>query len=231
MNSMKKLLFLGDSLTDCYHNFDSDSLGEGYVRMIAESLHYGQREVSVTNKGIDGFTLPLLLRLWKNECTQLRPDAISILIGVNDAGVIMENEPASGLPGSSGLSGSAGLPGSAGRSSALSASLDDFRIGFRALLEEIRKTCTCPVFVLEPFIFSRPAEYAAWRPLLASISAIEQDESDRFRLRFLPLQKKLDTAVSALGCEEITLDGIHLTTEGHRILADTFLRAWREPTP
>lgn len=208
MNAMKKLLFLGDSLTDCYHNFDSDSLGEGYVRMIAESLHYGQGEVSVTNKGIDGFTLPLLLRLWKNECTKMQPDAISILIGVNDAGVIMENEPP-----------------------AFSASLDDFRIGFRALIEEIRKTCSCPVFVLEPFIFSRPAEYAAWRPLLASISAIEQDESDRFRLRFLPLQEKLDTAVSALGFDEITLDGIHLTTEGHRILADTFLRAWRETTP
>jgi|LAHS01.1.fsa_nt_gb acyl-CoA thioesterase-1 len=218
MNAMKKLLFLGDSLTDCYHNFDSDSLGEGYVRMIAESLHYGQGEVSVTNKGIDGFTLPLLLRLWKNECTKMQPDAISILIGVNDAGVIMENEP------------SASLPGSAGRN-AFSASLDDFRIGFRALIEEIRKTCSCPVFVLEPFIFSRPAEYAAWRPLLASISAIEQDESDRFRLRFLPLQEKLDTAVSALGFDEITLDGIHLTTEGHRILADTFLRAWRELTP
>ena len=94
MNAMKKLLFLGDSLTDCYHNFDSDSLGEGYVRMIAESLHYGQGEVSVTNKGIDGFTLPLLLRLWKNECTKMQPDAISILIGVNDAGVIMPGFPA-----------------------------------------------------------------------------------------------------------------------------------------
>ena len=208
MKAMDKLLFLGDSITDSYHDYDTDGLGEGYVRMVAESLHYGQGDVSVTNKGFDGFTLPLLLRMWKNECRDIRPDFISILIGVNDAGVIMENEPP-----------------------AFSASLDDFRIGFRELIEEIRKTCSCPVFVLEPFIFSRPAEYAAWRPLLASISAIEQDESDRFRLRFLPLQEKLDTAVSALGFDEITLDGIHLTTEGHRILADTFLRAWRETTP
>ena len=29
---MKRFVFLGDSITDCYHSFDPDNLGEGYVR-------------------------------------------------------------------------------------------------------------------------------------------------------------------------------------------------------
>jgi lysophospholipase L1-like esterase len=205
---MDKLLFLGDSLTDAFHSYDSDGLGEGYVRRIAESLHYGQGGVSVTNKGIDGFTLPLLLRLWKNECTSLSPDAISVLIGVNDASVIRLN--------------------SSGNESLLSAALDDFRIGFLALIEEIRKTCTaCPIFILEPFIFSKPAEYTAWRPLLEELSRIERTEAERAGLHFLPLQAKLDRAAETEGIDRITVDGIHLTEEGHAILADTWLRAWR----
>lgn len=233
---MKKLLFLGDSITDSFHNFDSDGLGEGYVRQIAESLHYGQGTVRVSNKGIDGFTVPLLLRLLKNESAAWEaPDCLTVLIGVNDAGVMMsgadvlsENGPArQAADHSSEASETDAEDTDAFRcSSRFTAGLDDFRIGFKTLIEMLRQKTSCPIFIMEPFIFSYPAEYALWRPLLESLAKIEREEAARYGLEFLPLQESLDTAVRAQGAGAVTVDGIHLTDEGHRILSAVWLRAY-----
>ncbi|MBR5488179.1 MAG: lipase, partial [Firmicutes bacterium] len=81
---MKNLLFLGDSITDCNHYFDPDNLGYGYVRMISYKLKTPDKNYQVFNKGNDGFTVSALRRLWKRSCLNLKPDFITILIGIND---------------------------------------------------------------------------------------------------------------------------------------------------
>lgn len=196
---MEQLLFLGDSITDCYHFFDTDNLGEGYVRMIAEHLGYGFDRVEVLNKGIDGFTLPSLLRLWKRDCVELHPDKITILIGINDVGVIKNTGADVGF------------------------ALEEFKIGCETLIETIRMTCACPIILMEPFVFAYPAEYSSWKPLLAEINCILAGVAKRYGLTWIPLQEELDRAVERAGYEGITIDGIHLTTEGHQIIAEKWL--------
>ncbi|MCP4268014.1 MAG: SGNH/GDSL hydrolase family protein [Candidatus Brocadiaceae bacterium] len=81
------ILFQGDSITDCGRNGeDPNSLGEGYVSMIIAMLSekYSQYNSKYLNRGISGDRIGDLAIRWKTDCIDLKPDLLSILIGVND---------------------------------------------------------------------------------------------------------------------------------------------------
>ena len=80
-----RYLFQGDSITDCgrgdYKN--PHATGGGYVRLLeAELTALGDCEVM--NTGVSGDKVTNLLVRWKPDCLNLKPDVVTILIGVND---------------------------------------------------------------------------------------------------------------------------------------------------
>ena len=53
---MKKIIFLGDSITDASHCFLENPLGNGYVNMVAEKLNDsggGRKKYDIMNRGHD----------------------------------------------------------------------------------------------------------------------------------------------------------------------------------
>jgi lysophospholipase L1-like esterase len=81
------ILFQGDSITDCGRNReDPDSLGDGYVNLITETLsdRYSQSNLKFINRGISGDKIGDLQLRWDTDCINVKPDILSILIGVND---------------------------------------------------------------------------------------------------------------------------------------------------
>ena len=197
---MSTLLFLGDSITDCNHNFEPENLGFGYVRMISEKINTPDHKYQVLNKGNDGFTISALSRLWNRSCKALQPDYITILIGINDLSM-MKNT---------------------GRT--VSVGLAEFRQQYEALIEDIRTTTDCPILLMEPFIFPCPAEYRLWEPELQMISKIILDIAEKYELAFLPLWEMLSSSAKENGTSALTTDGIHLTSYGHSLLADKWLK-------
>ena len=197
---MKTLLFLGDSITDCNHYFDSENLGYGYVRMIEKQINTPDKNYQVQNFGNDGFTVPALRRLWQRKGLNLKPDFITILIGINDLAVIKNT----------GITPSVGLA--------------QFREQYQALIEDIRLMTDCPILLMEPFIFPHPAEFATWEPELHQMNKFIRQLAVDNGLFFLPLWENLLSAAKKDGFSEITTDGIHLTAEGHKILADQWIR-------
>lgn len=197
---MKTLLFLGDSITDCNHYFDPENLGYGYVRMIEKQINTPDKNYQVQNFGNDGFTVPALRRLWQRKGLNLKPDFITILIGINDLAVIKNT----------GVTPSVGLA--------------QFREQYQALIEDIRLMTDCPILLMEPFIFPHPAEYASWEPELHQMNKLIRQLAFDNGLFFLPLWEDLLSTAQKEGFSEITTDGIHLTAEGHKILADQWIR-------
>lgn len=197
---MKTLLFLGDSITDCNHYFDPENLGYGYVRMIEKQINTPDKNYQVQNFGNDGFTVPALRRLWQRKGLNLKPDFITILIGINDLAVIKNT----------GITPSVGLA--------------QFREQYQALIEDIRLMTDCPILLMEPFIFPHPAEYASWEPELHQMNEFIRQLAFDNGLFFLPLWEDLLSTAQKEGVSEITTDGIHLTAEGHKILADQWIR-------
>jgi len=81
------ILFQGDSITDSGRkNNHNDSLGDGYVMMTAAWLSalYPEYHIKFYNRGIGGNRIRDLRNRWKKDCLDLRPNLISILVGVND---------------------------------------------------------------------------------------------------------------------------------------------------
>lgn len=196
---MKEILFLGDSITDCDHSFDPEDLGHGYVRMIAEYFSAQSSDVHIHNRGMDGLTVNALKRLWNLCCSNIKPDFITILIGINDIAV-MKNT---------------------GKDPKLA--LLEFESQYNALIHQIKSQSDCPILLMEPFIFPYPAMFTSWESDVKAMNRIIQRIAIQHNLAFLPLWNALSDVASITGYDAVTLDGIHLTNTGHQILANLWM--------
>jgi lysophospholipase L1-like esterase len=86
-----KLLMIGDSITDVQRKRPvgegkDDALGKGYVSLVHALLHTGYPELAirVVNMGISGNTTRDLKQRWQPDVVDLKPDWLSIMIGIND---------------------------------------------------------------------------------------------------------------------------------------------------
>ena len=147
-----RILFLGDSITDCGHCFTPDNLGDGYVKEIARRLQDtpGGRTLraapqppapaglQITNGGTDGFTLPRILQKWQQMYRGTVYDTVVIAGGINDVSVACISFPY--------------------RTSVLAQSTDALRQLLCGLLQNgVRR-----ILVLEPFLFPVPASRQLW---------------------------------------------------------------------
>ncbi|MEM9917204.1 MAG: SGNH/GDSL hydrolase family protein [Bacteroidota bacterium] len=86
------ILFQGDSITDAGRNRNVQNanngagMGFGYAYQIASHLlgRYPDRAFKCYNRGISGHKVFQLSDRWKEDCLDLKPDVLSLLIGVND---------------------------------------------------------------------------------------------------------------------------------------------------
>jgi len=86
-----KLLMIGDSITDVGRarpigEGRNDELGKGYVSFVDALLNsvYPQAAIRVINMGISGNTVRDLKARWQTDVLNLKPDWLSIMIGIND---------------------------------------------------------------------------------------------------------------------------------------------------
>lgn len=91
LNSNQKLVFIGDSITDCgrAHPIGEGSggaLGNGYVAQTDALLRavYPELAARIINVGISGNTVRDLKSRWERDVMDLKPDWLSVMIGTND---------------------------------------------------------------------------------------------------------------------------------------------------
>lgn len=196
---MKNFVFLGDSITDAERLWlpEYKGLGNGYVQLLAEKLSH---EFTVINKGHDTFTLPFLLRNLETDCLSFSPAAVSILIGINDVGIA--------------------------KNTGKSLRAQEFASNYDTLIRRLLEASISSVFLLGPFVFSRPQEYLNWLPELREAEHTIETLARQYQLPFLPLQDRMQEAEKEYGTDALTPDGIHLTAFGHELLAKWWLEAF-----
>lgn len=193
-------LFQGDSITDANRNrADGASLGSGYALM-ASGL-YGARNpacaVKFLNRGISGDRVKNLEARWTEECLALKPDVLSILIGINDVWRRYDAKDPT--------------------------SAEIFETGYRRLLERVRRETKATVLLLEPFLLHVSAERETWREDLDPKRAAVRKMAREFDTLFIPLDELFTEAAKGSGAAFWAADGVHPTPAGHALIAQAVL--------
>lgn len=195
---MTHLLCLGDSITDCGRLFDDPPLGNGYVHLLSRKLKEQNMHWNITNCGVNGFTTARLLANAEPFYLPQKADLVTILIGINDIGLMMNTN----------------------RTADQKKQMMNHTLAqYRQLLQCLSRL-KCPVILMEPFIFPCPREYQNWIPLVETLSQGIFHLSEEFHFPYLLLHHYLNKEAKRLGTETLTPDGIHLTPYGHELLAD-----------
>ena len=86
LKDSEKILFIGDSITDCGRFDGNFLLGNGYVKFFSDMLTVREPEknIQIINRGISGNTVIELKERWHEDVIYHSPDWLSIKIGIND---------------------------------------------------------------------------------------------------------------------------------------------------
>lgn len=203
-----KILFQGDSITDCGRSRELDSdLGKGYPRLVEAALGFEEPgEHEFINKGISGNRIVDLYARIKREIINLKPDFMSILIGVNDVWHDRGEDP-NGVDAEK-----------------------YFKI-YSMLIEEVKAALPdIKIIILEPFVLKGPSTEADWdifHPEVLKRAKKAKEIAEKFGLPFVPLQKGFDELCEKAPSTYWLKDGVHPTAKGHEFIKQEWLKAYK----
>jgi len=211
---MKKILFQGDSITDCGRKRENNThLGMGYALLVKAQLGFdspGQYEFY--NRGISGNRIVDLYARIKADIINLAPDYISILIGVND--VLHE------FGGHNGVDA------------------DKFEKIYSMLIEEIKQALPdVKIIIMEPFCLkglytdNTENEPNKWDELSAEVrerAKRAKNVAEKYNLTFVEIQEVLDKATMIMNDAYWLADGVHPKEMGHELLKREWIKAFEK---
>ena len=194
------IVFQGDSITDegrkkdVLEPNDNKALGKGYAAMAAGHILLANpgMDIKCYNRGISGNKVPDLAARWDQDTVALKPDILSILIGVND------------------------LWHTLAFGKTYKGTIQDYEAGYRALIERSQKEIPgVRIVICEPFTTRTTDDF---KPL-AEYRAVSRKLADEMKLTFVPFQSLFDEAVKSAPAEFWLWDGIHPSAAGHAVMA------------
>ncbi len=204
---MKTFLFQGDSITDAGRddeNQDNFGLGCGYAFLLASDIEKNNKsKIKFINRGKSGDRITDVYARIKEDIINLKPDYMSILIGVNDV--------------SHELTMNCGV------------TPKKFRMIYELLIEEIKDSLPeINIIILEPFVLKGSATEKLWDEFnceVRKLADVAKQVSQKYALKFVLLQDKFDE----LSCDGDTrywsVDGIHPTSAGHQVIKEELQKA------
>jgi lysophospholipase L1-like esterase len=202
------ILFQGDSITDAgrdrkrVNNANEPSaLGTGFVFLAASQLlaEHFEAKPRIFNRGISGNKVFQLAERWDTDCIALKPDVVSILIGVNDYWHTFKHE--------------------------YNGTVEKYEGDYRALLERTRRELpTVTLVICEPFVLRCGEVNEKWFPEFDRYRAAAKKVSTEFNAIFVPFQSLFDEAGKKAPPRYWAGDGVHPTIAGAYLMAQAWLK-------
>jgi lysophospholipase L1-like esterase len=201
------VLFQGNSITDAGRSRDQalkaneqGPLGNGYAWLAASQLLVDRPndELSIYNRGISGNKVFQLADRWQEDCLDIKPDVLSILIGVNDIWHMLDGK--------------------------YDGTVEKFVTDYRALLERTRAALPkVKLVICEPFLLRCGAVDDRFFPLFDHYRGTARELAESFGGLFVPFQAMFDRAVAYAPPIHWAADGVHPTTAGASLMAHNWL--------
>jgi len=201
-----RVLFQGDSITDGERNRNDCPhllLGQGYQFIIAArfSALYPEKRVTFINRAVSGNNVNMMAARWQTDTLNLKPDLLSILIGINDSGI--------------------------GGGDERKVPLEQYEQVYDKLLADARAANPNIRLVLgEPFYLPKEGrkEGDARDQDIRQRQAIIAKLATKYQAALVKYQKVFDDACKRAPAPFWAADGVHPTYSGHQLMADEWVR-------
>lgn len=202
-----RIVFAGDSVTDMGSAKPvgeglSDNVGRGYVRVLENmfAAYYPEVFLRVTNSGISGNTSRDLLERYDRDVVDLKPDWVSICIGINDVWRQFDS-PA--------ILDSHVLP-------------DEYERNVEEMILRVKDNVK-GIFILSPYIME-PNREDAMRKRMDEYVEISKKLAEKHGCIFVDFQKMYEEYCQIRYSGYIAWDRIHPNQIGATLMAKEFLK-------
>jgi len=202
------ILFQGDSITDAGREKvkqlpnNAGSFGQGYAFLAASALlkTLPEKNLTIYNRGISGNKVYQLAERWQKDCLDLKPDVLSILIGVNDYWH-KRNGQYNGTP-------------------------EVYEKDYRKLIQATKdKLPNIKLVICEPFyVLNTSAVDGTWSAPMKEYQEAAKQIAHDFNTLWVPFQQVFDEAVKHAPATYWTGDGVHPGMPGAQLMAEAWLR-------
>ena len=208
IGSKSKLIMIGDSVTDCGRARPVgeglfEAIGKGYVGYVQGLIEatYPEKQIRVVNTGSSGFTVRDLSNSWKTDVLDLKPDWLSIMIGINDvwrqfhSPLITEEH----------------------------VYLDEYKQTLEKLVKDTLPKLKGMV-LMTPF-YMEPNKNDNMRATMDQYGQAVKDIAKKYNTVFVDLQAAFDELFKHFHSNNIAWDRVHPNNVGHMAIARAFLKA------
>ena len=208
-NTGDVVLFQGDSITDWGRDHSKNepnttsALGSGYTLIAASQLllNHADKNLQIYNKGVSGNKVFQLAERWDTDCLALKPNILSIHIGVND----FWHTLGGGYTGT----------------------IDTYITDYKKLLDRTKAALpNVKLVICEPFALKGvKAVDDKWYPTFDLFRKAAADIASQYGAIFVPYQTVMDKAIQTAPAPYWNMDGVHPSVAGEALMAQTWLKA------
>lgn len=210
----KKILFQGDSITDCGRDRNNFyGMGGGYPNLVKAALGFDcPDEYEFINRGISGDRIVDVYARIKKDFINLKPDYASILIGVNDTWheVNIEN----------------------------GVDTAKFEKIYSMLIEEIFEALpNLKLFLIAPYVLEgsgtcnteeNPNKWEVFKSDVEAKAMVVKKLAEKYNLPLVELQPEFDNACKLAPNDYWAYDGVHPTACGHELIKRLWIEKFNE---
>lgn len=203
-----KLVMIGDSITDCGRarpvgDAENEGLGNGYVSLVHAFLTatYPRHHIQVVNTGVGGNIVQDLAARWQSDVLDLRPDWLSVKIGINDVwhkfNLLYHVD--------------------------WDAALETYTSTYEALIQKTRPQLK-GLILMTPYLIE-PNRHEPMRAMMDRYGAAVRMLAEKYQAVFVDTQAAFDVVMKDVDPLSLAEDQVHPGLVGHAILARAFLTA------
>jgi lysophospholipase L1-like esterase len=205
-----KLLFIGDSITAGGRNVSQpgegrtdEAYGSGYVLFVKSLLEIIQPDsrIRVLNRGVSGNTVRELATRWQADVLDIRPDWLSVMIGINDVWRQFDTP----------------------LRTEIHVSLEEYTTTLRSLLAAVRPSLKGLVICSPYVIDANSAD--PMRAAMDRYGAAARSLAKEFDATFVDTQTAFDDYLRHHHPNQLCWDRIHPSATGHMLIAKAWLDA------
>lgn len=194
-----RILFQGDSITDCHRDREDFNSLAGYTSEVAKKLN---GDYVFINRGISGDTSKMLLNRYEQDIKDLAPDVMTLLIGINDVWRFHDQN--------------------------LYTSPQEYYKNVESVLVKTKRDFpNVKIIMIEPFLLPAPDKMPWRRELIEVIDACRM-LAVKYADGFIPMDGLFAKGCMTTPWQEFSADGVHPAQKGNELIAKYLLEELRK---